>query len=276
MATGSVEASWQVNRFYTRPLTVDVGGLPVHYRRKGEGEPVLFLHGAGFTRMWLPMYEELSQSVDFIAPEQPGMGETPAQEGLSSFSDLAMLYDDFLDAIGVDRIHLVGYSGGGWLAAEYASYFHRRLKSLTLLTPVGLEVPNHPVANIFEMPPAQVFSNLFHRGGGYEDYLPNPSRPHEIAAAQQEMASLKGLMGSPFRYNPKLPQKLGQVECPALVIAAEHDRLIPKAVINAYADALGASVATVSNVGHGLVVEEPIGVAAAIFDLVNKSSQKSQ
>ena len=35
-------------------------GLSVAYRRKGQGEPTLFLHGAGFTRMWLPFYERLA------------------------------------------------------------------------------------------------------------------------------------------------------------------------------------------------------------------------
>ena len=60
--------------YYTEPEMVEVNGLATAYRRKGAGEAVLFLHGAGFTRMWLPMYEQLSQSMDLIAPEHPGFG----------------------------------------------------------------------------------------------------------------------------------------------------------------------------------------------------------
>ena len=41
--------------FYTEPEWIEVGGLRVAYRRKGTGEPTLYLHGAGLTRMWLPL-----------------------------------------------------------------------------------------------------------------------------------------------------------------------------------------------------------------------------
>ena len=54
--------------FYTEPDWVDVGEVRVAYRRKGRGEPVLYLHGNGFTRMWLPFHDKLAESVDLIAP----------------------------------------------------------------------------------------------------------------------------------------------------------------------------------------------------------------
>ena len=41
----------------------------------------LYLHGSGLTRMWLPFYEQLSQSVDLLAPEHPGYGETGCRTG---------------------------------------------------------------------------------------------------------------------------------------------------------------------------------------------------
>ena len=55
--------------YYTEPSRLLVGDLEVAYRRAGSGEHVVFLHGAGSTRMWLPFYERLSQSVDLIAPD---------------------------------------------------------------------------------------------------------------------------------------------------------------------------------------------------------------
>ena len=75
---------------YTPPNFVDIGDTTVAYRRKGQGEPVVFLHGAGFTRMWLPMYERMAASVDFIAPEHPGMGETPLPDWIDSFDDITL------------------------------------------------------------------------------------------------------------------------------------------------------------------------------------------
>ena len=56
-------------------------------------------------------------------------------EWLDGFEDLVIHYDRLLDVLGLDQVHLVGYSLGGWLAAEFASFYPERLKSLTLMVP---------------------------------------------------------------------------------------------------------------------------------------------
>ena len=96
-------------KYYVEPDQIEVAGIQTAYRRKGPegggGEPVLFLHGNNFTRMWLPLYERLSQSVDLIAPEHPGFGETPAPAWVRNFDDLVLHYD------GVFRVFLGGSTG---------------------------------------------------------------------------------------------------------------------------------------------------------------------
>ena len=80
-------------KYYTEPKFEEVFGVPIAYRRQGSGEPVVFLHGAGFSRRWIPMYEMLAKNVDFIAPESPGFGETPMPSWFRNFSDLSIIYD---------------------------------------------------------------------------------------------------------------------------------------------------------------------------------------
>lgn len=256
-------------KHYTEPDIVDVLGVPVAFRRKGSGTPVVFLHGAGFTRMWLPLYAQCAARADFIAPEHPGMGQTPFPEWLGGFNDLTLYYDRFFDAVGLDRFHLVGYSGGGWMAAEYASFFHKRLKSLVLLTPAGLNVPGQPVANIFEMGPDEVFSRIFHDLAGAADFVPNFDIPGEPVHLRQEIESLQRIFGNPFRYNSELPRRLSGISCPSLVIEAEYDSLVPRAVVEAYVEILPQSQRVmISGVGHGLAIERPALVANAIMDFV--------
>ena len=98
--------------YYSEPSHLLVGDLDVAYRRAGSGEPVLFLHGAGSTRMWLPFYERLSQSVDLIAPEHPGFGDTAFPDWLDGFDDLVLHYRDFLELLSLERVHLVGLLAG--------------------------------------------------------------------------------------------------------------------------------------------------------------------
>jgi pimeloyl-ACP methyl ester carboxylesterase len=51
-----------------------IDGCNVSVRRRGVGQPLLFLHGAGGGNRWLPFMEALSQNFEVIVPEHPGFG----------------------------------------------------------------------------------------------------------------------------------------------------------------------------------------------------------
>lgn len=64
----------------------------------------------------------------------------PAPRAGEHISDLAFHYLDLLDALALPRVHLVGASFGGWIAAEIAVMAPHRLSSLVLIDPVGIKV----------------------------------------------------------------------------------------------------------------------------------------
>jgi pimeloyl-ACP methyl ester carboxylesterase len=256
--------------FYTEPEFVTVGGVPTAYRRKGNGEPVLFLHGAGSTRMWLPFYETCAQSVDFIAPEHPGFGETPMVDWITTFDDLLLHYDAFLDALELEQIHMVGYSLGGWIAAEYASFLGRRLKSFTLITPIGLRLLDDPGPDIFKLSPPELIDRLYNDKNALKAIIPDaviengvvtnldPEQKitlEEIIFLFGESSAAARYIWSP-RYNLKLERRLQRLDCPSLVVCAEEDRLVPNAMAERFADALpGGARVTIPETGHALIVE---------------------
>lgn len=259
--------------FYTEPDWIEVEGLPVAYRRKGTGEPTLFLHGAGFTRMWLPFHEALSQSVDAIAPEHPGYGETEMPDWLDGFDDLVIHYDAFLDELELDQVHLVGYSLGGWLAAEFASFYPKRLKSLTLITPAGLRIPDKPIPNPVAMDPEQFFGLIFNDPTNLPQYLPDFESLDEIVHQFGEMATLARLAWQ-VQYSLKLEHRLARVTCPSLVVQAEHDRLVPAEIAERYAELLPSSrTETIAGTGHALAYEQPEKLAAAIGGFIEEVSR---
>ncbi|MGD9764037.1 MAG: alpha/beta fold hydrolase [Candidatus Binatia bacterium] len=251
--------------YYTEPRRIRVRGLQTAYRRKGPGSPaVLFLHGAGLTRMWLPFYERMSQHVDFIAPEHPGFGETPLPEWLRGFDDVVLHYDDLLDELGVERIHLVGYSLGGWMAAEFACFYPRRLKSLTLITPIGLRIDD-PGADLFQMPRADLWERLFNDKSALAAVAPDPGDVEEAIHLYGESTALAKLIWAP-RYNLALERRLQRLPCKALVVRASDDRLIPNRMAERYAEVLpNCSLVEIPDTGHALVVERPEAVADAIL-----------
>ena len=97
-----------------------VRDLSVRLLRGGKGTPLVYLHGAAGLPGWLPFFERLSESFDVLVPEHPGFGTSDNPAWMRNIADMAMYYLDFLDGLGSERVHLVGHSLGGWIAAEVA------------------------------------------------------------------------------------------------------------------------------------------------------------
>jgi len=267
--TETAAAARPSSRFYTDPSRLHVGDLDVAYRRKGSGEPLVFLHGAGSTRMWLPFYERLSQTCDVIAPEHPGFGDTEFPEWLDGFDDLVLHYRDFFDALQLDRVNLVGYSLGGWIAAHLAIFYPERVKSLTLITPAGLHVPEAPTVDLFGIPPEQIPELLFNGNVlQYVDFLPDPTSLDDIVQAFGEMGTVARLTWSP-RYDPKFERRLPSVRVPTLVVGAEDDWLIPNVHADRWAEIIpGARLERIAGTGHGLIMQEPDRTAELIVGFI--------
>ncbi|MFE7835110.1 alpha/beta fold hydrolase [Streptomyces sp. NPDC057474] len=234
MSTETAKApSWA---YYTQPEFVEVGGLSTAYRRKGQGERVVYLHSDGLTRAWLPFFEKLSGAVDCVVPEHPGYGETPINDEIQSFEDLVLHYDGLLDALGLEPVHLVGHGLGGWLAADLAVFYPRRFKSLTLITPTGLRLPDVPSIDTFRMLPEERLSALLNgREAAYAEYFEQEGDPDDMIRAMVESAATARLMWNP-RYDHRLDHRLRRVSTPTLVIGAQEDRVVPTAMAGRYAE----------------------------------------
>jgi pimeloyl-ACP methyl ester carboxylesterase len=260
---------------YTEPETVDVGGLEVAYRRKGTGPATVFLHGAGMTRMWLPVYERLSGGVDLIAPEHPGFGDTDAPDWLEGFDDLLLHYRDLLDALELDRVHLVGFSLGGWIAANIAIFYPSRLKSLTLISPAGLRVPEAPMTDFLRMPLEQIGDLLLNgQVADYLDYFPDPGDLDAAIRGYVEFSTVARLIWNP-RYDYRLDRRVPRISLPALVLEPDDDRIVPNAHAKRWAELLpNARLEQVSGAakptGHLLMVQEPDRTAETILRFVQE------
>ena len=119
---------------------VDVRGCKLHLRRGGHGEPLLFLHGAQGLNEHEPGIEALTANFDVLAPDHPGFGKSDQSDAVDDVGDLALFYLDLLDALELDRVHIVGQCIGGWLALEIAIRNTGRIKSLVLVNSAGLRV----------------------------------------------------------------------------------------------------------------------------------------
>lgn len=269
----SYTPSWP---FYTEPSTIDVRGLEVAYRRAGSGEPVLFLHGAGLTQRWLPFYEKAAERVDFIAPEHPGFGDTPFPEWLDGFEDLVIHYADLLDGFGLDRVHVVGHSLGGWIAAEFAVYYPERIKSLQLIAPAGLK--GAELHDPYRQEGHEALERVFNgRAEEFPDYLEEGDPVEALVQNYKELTTRARLAWQP-RHDAKLPRRLGRVQAPTQVLLPQEDRVLDVRVSAQYADHIpGASVSVIASSGaptsHVPFVQAPEALATTITDFVAVHSE---
>lgn len=276
-----MDFSGRTGAYWTEPEFIEVQGRKTAYRRKGEGEVVLYLHGGGNTRTWLPFHEKLSQSCDLIAAEHPGFGDSE-RGTLDSFSDFAIHYDEFLRILGVDKVHLVGHSLGGWLACEIASFYTGRLHSLTLFTPTGLRLVDVPSIDYLRFTPEQMFDALFNgRGERYLDQLKVFEDEVEEGVAQYEEGITANLLSWNPRYSLKLEERLQRVDVPTLVIGADEDRIVPTEMAARFAEVIpGAEFKTISDpkepTGHLLALEKPDELVAAITSHVQSARKETQ
>jgi pimeloyl-ACP methyl ester carboxylesterase len=249
-----------------RELTVR--GTPIQLLEGGTGPPLLFLHGAGAGGRWLPFHARLAERFTVSAPTHPGYGGSPAAEWIEHVSDLAFHYLDFLDGEGLARVHLVGSSFGGWIAAEIATMASHRLASLVLIGPVGIKVEGWIYPFLFAMELPQLVATVFHDPANAAALAPPDMTSIEtLADLSRERAALARVAWNPSLYNPLLRRRLARITAPTLLCWGDHDRVAPLVCAETWAKEVpGARLMTFAGSGHLPHVEEAEAVAAAVLD----------
>lgn len=244
-----------------------VRGTPVQLLRGGTGPALLFLHGAGGGGRWLPCHERLAERFTVLQPSHPGHGGSPAAEWIEHVSDLAFHYLDFLDQEGLERVHLVGASFGGWIAAEMATMASHRLRSLVLIDPVGIKVDGWIYPFLFAMELPELVGTIFHKPMAALALAPRDLTDVDVLAElYRERAALARVSWNPHLYNPLLRRRLARITAPTLLCWGEHDRLAPQVCAEAWAKEIPhARLLTFAHSGHVPHLEEPDAVADAII-----------
>jgi pimeloyl-ACP methyl ester carboxylesterase len=213
---------------------LDMHGFQLPYRRAGSGPTVLFLHGAGGSSGWTPWHEALSQHVDLIAPEHPGWDSAETPDWLDHTTDLAFFYLDVMDRLGLENVHLVGHSLGGWTAAEVAIRNTSRLASLTLLCAVGLHVDGMQAADGFLQPPEERVKTLVHSAQHQQMMLERALDPDLLDLSLKNSQIAAKLLWQPRNYNPQLKKWLHRIDVPTLLLWGANDQIAPPAIADAY------------------------------------------
>lgn len=251
--------------------TVTLDGATIRLFRGGAGQPLVFLHGAGGHTGWMGFFDDLSRRYAVFAPEHPGFGQSDDPPWLDEVADLAYFHLDLLASLGLERVHLVGTSLGGWVAAEMAVRSTARLASLTLVGAVGIAADGETIADTFRMPDAENLRRYYadperaaRRGGDLARALTNPATAALVA---KNRATVTRLAYRPRFHNPGLAKWLHRIDVPTLLLWGEADGLVPPVFGEAYRALIPNSrLVVLPNAGHAPFDEQRESFLAAFFE----------
>src|SRR5258708_6211631 len=239
-------------------------GLTLRIDERGNGNPVLVLHGGGGPRSVSGFAAAISERAHVLTPTHPGFAGEPRPEWFDSIDDLALAYLDLLERLDLHEVMVVGFSMGGWIAAEIAVRDTTRLGSLVLVDAAGIEVEGQKIADVFPLTPDQLSALSYHNPAAFR-IDPATLTPEQIAERVANFKTLGVYGGESGMRNPELRSQLGRVTIPVLVVWGESDGVVTPDYGRAYAQSFpNARFKLIPEAGHLPQIEQPERLLTAL------------
>jgi pimeloyl-ACP methyl ester carboxylesterase len=268
--------------FVSDPLRV--GPLELEVLRRGSGKPILLVHGINPVSPKAPFLDLLAEHGEVIAPSHPGFGKSLLPENFDTVYDLVHLYREVLDVLPAKAI-VIGFSFGGWIAAELAAGGHPNLDRLVLVDPLGIKIggrEERDFPHFFNTDPAELMRRAWHDPGnrragiyglGWQAAIDDAMPDEDMIALARNWDSLCLYAWRPHMYNPQLKGWLRRIAVPTLVLWGAGDRIVTPEYGRAYAGLIpGARFELVENAGHHPELEQPGAFVAAVSRFLQRSA----
>lgn len=261
--------------------TVSVNGIDISYLRAGDGPPLIMLHGIGGNAIQFQhQLDGLASAWTVIAWDAPGYGGSGDPGDGWLMADYAVALAGLLDALGLDRVRLLGQSWGGVLAQTFVGRYPERVRALVLSdTSMGgrsqsederLASLNARLAALDSMTPAEMAAARTPAVLG-----PNPSAQasHEAEAMMARIRPAGYRRAAIALAEADTRSVLADIRVPTLILAGQYDRIVPPSTAAALQAAVpGAQLITIQNTGHLSGQEDPAAYNAALRTFLKQAA----
>lgn len=247
-----------------------VGDLSIHYYEGGpaNGETLLMIHGFGANKdNWLRFAKHFTARYHVIALDLPGFGDSSKPDASYDVGSQVERVAAFAKALGIAKVHLIGNSMGGHIAALYAARYPEQVLSAALLDNAGVESPQksemfqrlergEPNPLVVKTP--EDFPRLLAFVFVAAPPLPEPLQQHFAQQAMTNSALYEKIFSHLVeRYIPLEPE-LPKIEAPTLLLWGDQDRVLHVSSIEVMRPLLKKpSVVIMKDCGHVPMLERP-------------------
>jgi pimeloyl-ACP methyl ester carboxylesterase len=238
---------------------LSVRGMELEITRCGGGRPILLLHGFQTIDPEARFLELLGRHGEVIAPSSPGFGQSPRPKDFDTVYDLVHLYLELLETLPGEKAALIGFSFGGWLAAEVAVACSHRLDKLVLVDPLGIKISDREtpdILDIFNRSPDEVRQKSWHDPDRFAPDF-NAMSDEALVTYARNREALCLYAWHPYMYNPQLPRWLSRIKVPTLLLWGESDGVVTPDYGRAYSRLIGSRFELIEAAGHHPEIEQP-------------------
>ncbi len=228
--------------------------------RFGEGSPIFLLESEEQLERDLPFVRELAKTRQIIIPSPPGFGRSNRPDWVTNPDDISYLYLDVLRLLNIHEAVMIGFSLGGWIAAELATKNDTRLRKLVLVDAYGVKhggPTDRDIADIWVLPPAEIAQRKWHDPAKERrDFAAMPEEALYIIARNTE--SFAKYCWNPYMHNPRLKKRLHGISTPAHLIWGAQDGIVDVEYGEKYRAAIpNATMSIIAQAGHLPHIEQP-------------------
>lgn len=273
----------------------EVHGITLCYEMKGEGEPLVLIHGFGSEKeSWNAQFEPLSKHFKVIRFDNRGAGESDRPDEPYQMEVLADDVASLLDQLDIRKTHIAGWSLGGMIVQQFAVRHPERIKRIVLINTLpkwpgeekGLEMfernqiegyhkkMEDPKKAFFENArfnysrkfrkkmeenPQKTFHGLFSAQDLIDISVLHPAKPQDIRNYAHALE------------NYDVMDDLSDIEKETLIIAAEKDRITPLSMNKLILKQIpNSKLIVLENVGHGSPREKAPTINRHIVEFLKK------
>ena len=261
-------------------MLVSIGDALVNYEQRGEGIPLVALHGAGVDHSDIESALEsalLPPGLRRIYADLPGMGLSTG-DGLDGNHDVVEVLARFIEQLGVGPVLLLGHSYGGYLARGIAHSYPELVSGLALLCPAAQSTGARPEHRAVRED-ADTYNELAPQlRQGFDEYFVvrtaalarRYSDSIEPGTHRESEAALERIFSS-------WAIEVGPYSGATLIVAGRQDSVVGYAdAIDILDDYPSATLAIVDHAGHALMHERPDVLSALIAEWVDRTNRAGE